>query len=147
MGLNRRRWTKLRSRLYPLMIDNFQIHIALWRMGAEPIPRFWITLGCGTEQQVVFDYPHCETSIQERQKIKWQNHMMVFSELMSEYINTSSTELIEKTWTNDKYGLTDIFKACDRRIGYRRWQVLENALQNEQAISIVLQRIRKYKVK
>lgn len=35
MGLLRR-WSKLRSRLYTLMINYFQIHIVLWRMRAEP---------------------------------------------------------------------------------------------------------------
>lgn len=147
MGLPRRRWTKLRSRLYPLMINSFQIHIALWRMRSEPMPRFWITLGYGKDQQVVFDYPHCEEDIHERQKVKWQNHMDIFSELISEYVNTSPTELITKTWANDKYGLIDIFKACDRRIDYRRLQVLASTLYNEQAIRIVQQRLSQYEKK
>lgn len=142
MSLPRRRWSKLRSSLYHLMIEGFQMHIALWRMRAEPIPRFWITLGQGSEQQVVFEYPRCEADIQERQKIKWKNHMEVFSELISEYVNTSVDDIVHKTWTNDKYSLIDIFKACDRRIGYRRLQILANTLQNEQAINIVQQRLR-----
>lgn len=141
MGLPRRRWTRLRKRLYPLMVEGFQMHIALWRMRAEPIPRFWITMGRGSSQLTVFDYPHCETDIQERQKLKWQNHMEAFSNLISEYVNSAPDNLIEKAWADDKYGLTDIFKACDRRIGYRRLEVLASTLSNEQAKAIVRQRI------
>lgn len=49
-----------------------------------------------------------------------------------------------KTVGLNQYGLTDIFKACDRRIGYRRLQILANTLQNEKAINIVQQRLRYY---
>lgn len=143
MVLARRRWSKLRSRLYNLMIADFQMHIALWRMDAEPIPRFWITLGRGAEQQVIFDYPHCETDIQERQKIQWLNHMDVFSELIDEYINTSQSELICAEWNMDKYHLADILKACDRRIGLRRLEELTGRLKNEQALVIVQRRLNK----
>lgn len=125
------------------MIADFQMHIALWRMDAEPIPRFWITLGRGPGQKVIFDYPRCETDIQDRQKIQWLNHMDTFSDLIDEYINTPQSELIYTEWDIDKYHLTDILKACDRRIGLRRLEKLKDRLKNEQALVIVQHRLNK----
>ena len=63
------------------------------------------------------------------------------SNLIREYIDTGKEELLNKEFINDKWELTNILKAADRRIGKRRLNELSNnILENNyhQAITKII---------
>jgi len=50
------------------------------------------------------------------------------SNLIREYIDTPKAALLAKTLENDHWGLTDILKASDKRIGRRRLLELKDRI-------------------
>ena len=43
---------------------------------------------------------------------------------------------------NDRWGITDILRVCDRRVGKRRLKELYNSIDNEVLIKIIESRLR-----
>ena len=119
-----KRWSKLQKRLYNI-IDSaaeFQIHCALYEMNSNDgyhgnkLPRYWITIG----KEIVFDYPKdFDTSWKYgKTSYPWDTDISEITELINEYVQTPK-EKIMQPFENDKWGLTDILRACDRRLGKR----------------------------
>ena len=67
--------------------------------------------------------------------------------MLREYIDTTSSELMTKKFEGDHWGLTDILRAADRRIGQRRLAELAEIVSNPAAQKILKQRINTYKEK
>jgi hypothetical protein len=140
-----KRWSKLQKELY-LIIDpkiNFQIHCAAYPIGShnDTIPRYWITL----DKEIIFDYPK---QFAEYWETNWE---MVYpleyvvrniSDLIREYIDTPVSEILTKHFEHDRWELTDIFRAADRRIGQRRLRLLQNSSKNLAVQKILAQRIK-----
>jgi hypothetical protein len=63
------------------------------------------------------------------------------SDVMHEYIDTPKEELLTKSFENDKWRLTDILRAADRRIGKRRLGELK-LLNNPAVDKIVKARLK-----
>ncbi|MCV5696772.1 hypothetical protein OFN29_31400, partial [Escherichia coli] len=61
------------------------------------------------------------------------------SDLLREYIDTPKAELLTKQFTSDKWGLVNILRAADRRIGMRRLDQLQHKTHNIAALKIKLQ--------
>lgn len=130
-----RPWSKLQKEIYNLLDKKaqLQIHQSLYRMqsqrGSSDIPRYFITLGKGDEQEVIWDYPkHAEYATVEQHldsTIIYSTTMSKISETLRQYIDTSRDELIEKTFEDDIFGITEILKCADRRIGKRSVGVLK----------------------
>ena len=122
-----KRWSKLQSRLYNIIDPSvdFRIHMALYEMNSNDgyhgnkLPRYWITVG----GEIVFDYP----KMFDTSKYPWCTDISDISELIDEYIRTPKDRL-DVIHEEDKWGITDIIRACDRRIGKRR---LKKMLENE----------------
>lgn len=133
-----RAWSKLRKSLSLIMIRDFQLHATHCKKGmsSSDIPHFWITVG----KETVFDYPRCEVDLVRRGEVRWKNDMSLFSQLIRDYIDTPAEKLMEKYWPQDQYGLMDILKACDRRIGQRRLRNLHEHLISQKARDIVERR-------
>jgi hypothetical protein len=119
-----KRWSKLQKEIYNLLDDkiDIQIHCRKYRMPAswstDPhIPRYWITLG----KEIIFDFPKMG-SIQDKHQL--YIHIPTISDTIREYIDTDPRILVKKVFINDKFGITDIFKAADRRLGTRSWERL-----------------------
>ena len=53
--------------------------------------------------------------------------------MLREYIDTPSSELMTKKFEGDHWGLTDILRAADRRIGRRRLAELAEVVSNPAA--------------
>lgn len=135
-------WSKLQKSLY-LLIDekiNFQIHCSIYRMksqyGGTDLPRYWITLN----KEIIFDYP--KQFVQGETDYPYLTQISEVSSLIREYINTDINELFDKTFENDKWGLTDIFKAADKRIGERRFDELISKTNNTTVEKIISARKR-----
>lgn len=118
------RWSKLQKQFYSIIdgkID-LQIHCAVYRMdsqrGSAGIPRYWITLG----KEIVFDYP--KQFAQSTDGYPYETDVSEISEFIREYLDTPVKELFEKEFSGDRWGLADIFKAADKRIGKTKLSAL-----------------------
>jgi len=129
----------------------FQIHCSVFQTrsswvtkrgkGRESVPRYWITIG----KEVVWDFPEMfldrevicvygshkiQMTLRDayymRSQYKW------IGNTIRAYIHTPRTDLLTVDFTEDNYGLVDIFRAVDRRIGKeKRKPYIEALYRNE----------------
>lgn len=129
-----KRWSKLQKEIYNLLDNSIdiQIHCGVYRMksqrGSTDLPRYWITIG----KEIVFDYPKqfldtrssdcMRKMISSKYQIvrytyPYSTDISSMSDLIREYIDTPVKSLLYHNFENDLWGLTDILKASDRRLG------------------------------
>ena len=143
-----KRWSKLQSRLYHLIDPalNFQIHCALYEMNSNDgyhgskLPRYFITV----DKKIVFDYPKDFDTTKKYgfNTYPWDTDISDISNVIEEYIQCPETEMFNH-FENDKWGITDIFRVCDRRIGKQRLHELKDTITNEILLEIIKRRINK----
>ena len=140
-----KRWSKLQARLYNLMEPavNFQIHCALYEMKSlghygSRLSRYFITV----DKEIVFDYPK-DMELNKKYIYLWNSDVDKISNLIEEYIQRPKEELFED-FPNDKWGIVDILRACDRRVGKKRLQILAERTRNENVRFIIEKRGMKY---
>jgi hypothetical protein len=136
-----KRWSKLQARLYNLMEPavNFQIHCALYEMKSlghygSRLSRYFITV----DKEIVFDYPK-DMELDKKYIYLWNSDVDKISNLIEEYIQRPKEELFED-FPNDKWGIVDILRACDRRVGKKRLQILAERTRNENVRFIIEKR-------
>ncbi|WP_444888236.1 SF0329 family protein [Microbulbifer sp. JMSA008] len=143
-----RPWSKLQKEFYLLRADglDLQLHCRAYRMdsqmGSTDIPRYWITLG----KEIIWDYPRdfIEKNHPKRVNTKWYpygNDVPDISNLIREYIDTPKDELMSKNFQNDHWGLINIFRASDKRIGLRRLPELKRKTKNRAALKVIETRL------
>ena len=145
-------WSKLQKQVYNLISEDlhFQIHCAAYPMrsmwhGSTDLPRYWITLG----KEIIWDYPKDFIKAKDADEdggeypYPYCNDASEISQLLREYIDTPKEELITKTFEEDKWGLTAIFKAADRRTGKRQLVELQKAASNKAVLSVIANRLDK----
>lgn len=123
---------------------NFQIHCALYEMNSNDgyhgnkLPRYFITIG----KKIVFDYPKDfdTNKSYESTAYPWLTDMSEISDVIEEYIQCPESEILHD-FEDDKWGITEILRVCDRRIGKRRLRELENTITNEVLLEIIERRI------
>jgi len=150
-GVTMRKWSKLQKALYNIVDSdmNFQIQCSVFKTntswygkGRAYVPRFWITI----DKNIVWDFPNMflnSESLREKQSVSngffairevygaSDNYTWV-SDVIRKYINTPKERLLAIEFENDKYGLANILKAVDRRIGMeKRKNYIENLYKNE----------------
>ena len=148
-----KRWSKLQKKFYSIIDEklDLQLHLSIYRMktrwGSTDLPRYWLTLG----KDIIFDYPkqfmdeyipvyhyhHSNNGIRTGEikyiNANWYpygNNISDISYFIDEYINTPRSELLTKNFENDSWGLSNIFKVSDRRIGKRALKVLKGKTGN-----------------
>lgn len=141
-----KRWSKLQSRLYNLIDPklNFQIHCALYEMNSNDgwhgnkLPRYFIMI----DKEIIFDYPKDfdTTDRYGYNSYPWDTDISDISNLIEKYIQCPESELFNN-FEEDKWGLTDILRVCDRRIGKRRLMILKNNTDNTLLIKIIDKRL------
>jgi len=155
-----RRWSKLGRDIRAFFAPGIplQIHCiseALKGKSAQgriTFPRYWLTLG----KEIIFHYPtdfldDVVGEASERNKeifgvdcltvrhlYPYNKEVSDISDLIRDYINRPKEALLEP-FENDKWGLTDILKAADRRIGKRR--LLEMNTENPWVKKIISLRL------
>lgn len=67
--------------------------------------------------------------------------MTEISNLIEEYIECPEENLM-MSFEGDKWGVTDILRVCDRRIGKRRLEEIRDAAEDKRIIGIVEKRLR-----
>ena len=146
-------WSKLKRDLCKITDEkiNFQIHCVAYRMdsqyGSTNLPRYWITLG----KETLWDYPkdfvkEYGTKNYSDKKIHaypYSSDVPAISDLLREYIETPKEIIFEKHFENDKWGLINILKSADRRIGKRRLLDLKRKTHNRAAHKIIAKRLNK----
>lgn len=148
-----RRWSKLQKELY-LIIDpriDFQLHCSVYRMqsqmGSTDLPRYWITLN----KEIIFDYPKQfvnseglidNLSVRGKDMVYPYNceDISHISDLIRAYIDTPVDEIMTKHYEQDLWGLANILRAADRRIGLRRLETLRKRKGNIAAQKVILER-------
>ena len=138
-------WSKLQKGLYNIVDPGikFQMHCSVYwtksywcstkKRGREMIPRYWITIG----KEVVWDFPNMfmnhpavagvgygekpnGSHFTVHDTYFWQDNYTWIADTLREYINTPKHLLLENSFENDKYGLIDVLRSVDRRIGKSR---------------------------
>ncbi len=146
-----KRWSKLQKKLYEIIDPNIelQIHLTMYRMqsawGSTDLPRYWITL----HQEIIFDYPAdfmnrkglVQNLSGEEIYYPYGNDISAISNLIEEYLNTEKENLFSKHFERDFWGLANILKAADRRIGKRRLEQLRRKTHNQAAQKIIAERM------
>jgi len=142
-----RRWSKLGRDIKALFAHGLPVQIhcnnrppnCKFPQGSSSFPRYWITLG----KETIFNYPSDflelidhEASDYEKKRTgmefvdvwnsyPFENHgVSEISCLIRDYINRPKEALMEP-FENDRWGLTDIFRAADRRIGKQRLEEMK----------------------
>lgn len=112
-------WSKLQKSLYLIVSDklDFQIHCSVYRMNSQRgntnLPRYWITIG----KDIVFDYPKQFMSADQNINYPYETQISDISDCIREYIDCPAHLLPEKKFDKDMWGLTDMLKAVDKRLG------------------------------
>jgi hypothetical protein len=141
-------WSKLQRQVY-LIIDptiKFQIQCRVYAMdskfGHTGLPRYWITLG----RETIWDYPRqfIDAPHPEREHpshYPYGTDISAISELLREYLDTPREELLSKQFENDHWGLINILRAADIRIGSRQWPRLMKKTHNSAALKVLERRM------
>ena len=148
-----KRWSKLQKRLYELVDESidFKLHCTVYRMqsgrGSTDLPRYFITLA----GEIIFDYP--KDFVLKSGGVKslaggaltkiypYGNDISDIGELIREYIDTPKEELFKKHFDADEWGLANILKAADKRIGKRRLQILAKNKKNQAMQKVIAARL------
>lgn len=159
-------WSKLQKQLY-LLIDpsiDFQIHCNAYRMksqrGTTSLPRYWIVLN----KEIIFDYPKdflsnlipregsrelrttgtstwlLNSDLTVKDLYPYYTEVQDISCVIREYIDTPVNELFGKTFENDKWGLTDILKAADKRLGKNKLIQIKQETSSSNVLKVIIAR-------
>ena len=111
------------------------------------LPRYFITLA----GEIIFDYPKdfvlksgSVKSLAQGALTKiypYGNDISDIGELIREYIDTPKEELFKKHFDADEWGLANILKAADKRIGKRRLQILAKNRKNQAMQKVIAARL------
>ncbi|MFB6366319.1 hypothetical protein ACFCP7_20060 [Paenibacillus elgii] len=148
------RWSKLQKELYLIITDqiDFQIHCVAYRMdsvyGSTDLPRYWITL----DQDTIWDYPKQFVTYDGGVRnltgfvagYPYTTDISDISKLIREYIETPKNELMSKVFEHDHWGLINILRCADRRIGRRRFKQLRKKIHNKAALKVLQARMDLY---
>lgn len=149
-----KRWSSLQRELYQIIDERigFQIHCSKYRMksryGSTDLSRYWITIKVNGKSEIIFDYP--KQFVDNSGSAAWGNcvknlkgkkhcypYTTDISELIREYIDTPKEFIVSKHFENDCWGLANILKAADKRIGKRRLDLLRRKTDNKAALKII----------
>lgn len=136
-------WSQIQRKLYDLIDPNLklQVHCAVYPGGGRTclngIPRFWVKLG----DEVIFDCLHDYIFM-------WQDKNFDIGNLPLEDDIAWCCGIVIRYFQapvdclmtlHDRFGLTDILLAADRRIGKRRWPEIY-ATRSEAAQKVLVAR-------
>jgi hypothetical protein len=142
------RWSKLQSAFYRVVSPDvrLQLQCRVVRMnsarGSTNLPRYWITLG----KETIWSYPDQfaiaggGTKRVDSSKITYYpfvTDVPAISELIREYVDTPVSELLSKQFASDHWGLVNILRAADRRIGQRQLPRLRRKVHNIAALKVI----------
>lgn len=132
-------WSKLQTALYKVIDPkaNFQIHQAVYKLNSNnprssqpyQLPRYWITI----DKDIIFDFP----KMFETRYRYWPEEVSSISNLLRDYIDTPKEELLVKDF-KDAWGVTDILKLVDKRLGQRSF---EKIMQEQKLLRMIDEKV------
>ena len=122
-----RRWSKLQHRLHEIFDPNIrlQFHCAVYRIPGHVdtvCSRYFLMLN----SEIIWDWPkdYSGDLSYEEMYLVYRSSASDLSDLIAEYLNAERKTALS---LKDGWGILDILKASDRRIGRRQWDdLLEN---------------------
>lgn len=140
-----RPWSKLQRDVYRVIAPEikFQLQCRAYPMhaqyGSNTVPRYWIILG----KEIIWDYPKhfvnqegfFERYLPYPFPYAWD--VTEISHLLKEYLDTPRSELLSKPFEEDLWGIINILRAADRRVGSRQWDKLEQRAKSEVVTKII----------
>ena len=140
-------WSKLQRAVYMIRAQGLplQIQCRVYPMdaiyGTTGIPRYWITLG----KEIIWDYPKQFVSLgylDRHLPDKWPyaTDISEISCLIREYLDTPRSAILSEPFENDLWGIVNILRAADRRVGSRQWEALEQQANNTAVTKILAKR-------
>lgn len=141
-------WSKLQKEYYLLVAEGLHIQLQCRayrmnsQMGSTNLPRYWITL----DKEILWDYPKQFIGYEHPNRTPsyfypYTTDIPDISNLIREYIDTPKEELFDRHFENDHWGLTNILKASDKRIGKRRLPALKKKIKNKAALKVIEARL------
>jgi len=114
--------------------------------GSTDLPRYWITLN----KEIIFDYPKQFATDDGRVRnltgfeagYPHTTDISDITDLIRDYIDTPKEELLTRIFQDDYWGLINILRAADRRIGIRRLEVLKKKTHNIAAHKVMEARLK-----
>jgi hypothetical protein len=116
------RWSQLQKLIYNVWSDDLhlQIHTNAYALsGTASVGRYWITLG----KEIIWDVPR--DFPEEKAKGKYNFVASEITEVIRAYLDTPREELLSRVFETDRWGLIDIFRVSDRRLGRKSLEQLE----------------------
>ena len=140
-------WSKLQRAVYLIVAPGLplQIQCRVYPMDSQygdvGIPRYWMTLG----KEIIWDYPQDFVSrgyLNRHLPYPWpyRTDISEISCLIREYLDTPRDQLLSKAFEHDLWGVVDILRAADRRVGRRQWDDLEQQAKSEAVTKIIAHR-------
>jgi hypothetical protein len=134
------RWSQLQKLIYNVWCDDLglQIHTNAFALsGSASVGRYWITLGKDIIWDVPRDFP------EEKAKGTYNNVASEISEVIKAYLDTPREELLSRVFEADRWGIVDIFRVSDRRLGRKSLELMEITTLPEPAKRILEARLNK----
>lgn len=128
------RWSRLQKLIYDVWRSDLglQIHCNSFALsGASSVGRYWITLG----KEIIWDCP--KDFPEERDKGVYNHVATEITKVIRQYLDTPRDRLMTETFHGDRWGLIDIFRAADRRIGSSKLAELAGTTDSEPARRIL----------
>jgi hypothetical protein len=149
-------WSKLRRQVYTILEPelNLQLYCTFYisdrdyKAGPFTSPRHWITL----EKEIIWDFPSYFLEWKHPNVPKtlkylesghglWGDFGSAPAQLMLEYLSTPVNQLLARVFSLDYWGLMNILRAGDRRIGQRRLRAFAEQLSpTEPAMKVIRRR-------
>ena len=149
-------WSKLQNRLYTVLRPELQLqmHCTNYVSGRDvkggpfDAPRHWITL----EKEIIWDFPsyflewnHPDVPMPlkylESGHGPWGSYESAPAQLILEYLATPVPQLLDHPFDRDYWGLINIFRAADRRLGQRQLRAFAEQLNpTEPAVTVMHRR-------
>lgn len=115
------RWSQLQKQIYQLWSDDLdlQIHCTDYDLsGTANVGRYWVTLG----KEIIWDVP--KDFPEECTKGPYNPVASVISAVIKSYLDTSKEDLLSKIFPDDRWGIVNIMRAADRRLGRKSLKTL-----------------------
>ena len=111
------RWSQLQKMIYQTWEDKLplQIHSNAYSLsGGAKVGRYWITLGKDIIWDVPKDFP------EECAKGTYNPVASEITAVIRQYLDTSREELLSREFPEDRWGVVEIFRVADRRLGRKK---------------------------
>ena len=117
------RWSRLKKLVEEIWVDNLDlvIHCSAYRSSNGEIGRYWIK----QDSEVIWSVPdNIDQAVASGVNDGAASDITI---LLREYLDTPRDELLTRNFPRDRWGIIDIMRAADRRIGKQRLLVLKSA--------------------